>query len=122
MNGLRRRRVFLQSSRARFAAQSETRSPAFGAYPRLSRKVCQRIQNVPECLQATAAEHWGSTVRSMKTTRCAIRLMRGGFCCGVHAVLRHFVNSAQRLFLMKSVQLIQRTGAFTDRVRFFDRL
>src|ERR1700723_4581947 len=76
----------------------------------------------PECLQATAAEDWGSTVRSMKTTRCAIRLMRGGFCCGVHAVLRHFVNSAQRLFLMKSVQLIQRTGAFTDRVRFFDRL
>ncbi len=42
--------------------------------------------------------------------------MGGGFCCGMHAVLRHFVNAAQRLLLMKSEKLIQRAGALADRV------
>ena len=47
--------------------------------------------------------------------------MRGGFCCGVHAVLRDFVDSAQWRLLMKPEKLVQRTGAFADRVGFFDR-
>src|SRR3984885_13405890 len=46
MTGFRRRRIFLQFSRARFSGPSATRSPTFGAYPRSSRKVCQRIQSV----------------------------------------------------------------------------
>src|SRR5271156_532523 len=46
MNGFRLRRAFLQFLSARLSGQSETRSPAARAYPRLSRKGCQRIRNV----------------------------------------------------------------------------
>ena len=46
MNGFRLRRAFLQFCGVRLSGQSETRSPVSGAYPRLSRKGCQRIQNV----------------------------------------------------------------------------
>ena len=40
--------------------------------------------------------------------------MRGWFCCGMHTMLRNFVDSAQGLFLMKPEKLIQRAGAFAD--------
>src|SRR5271155_3667885 len=119
MNGFRLRRAFLQFSGARVSGRSATRSPALGAYPRLSGKVCQRIQKVHgQRLQDN--EH--SKIASMEIMTRGRRLMRGRFCCGVHAVLRHFVHSAQWLFLMKSEKLIQRSGAFADRVGFLDRL
>src|SRR5271155_4154874 len=45
MNGFRLRRAFLQFLTARLSGQSGTRSLASAAYPRLSRKGCQRIRN-----------------------------------------------------------------------------
>src|SRR5271156_4552610 len=72
------------------------------------------------------AENSRSTAAIRTSFRWKLRpakgLMRGRFGCRVHAVLRHFVNSAQWLFLMKSEKLIQRSGAFADRVGFLDRL
>ena len=37
-------------------------------------------------------------------------------------MLRHFMNSPQRLLLVKPVKLIQRPRAFSNRIRFFNRL
>jgi len=46
--------------------------------------------------------------------------MRGGFGGGVHAVLRDFVDAAGGRFLMESIELIERPGAFADLVGLLD--
>src|SRR5580704_18028513 len=46
MNAFRFRRALLQFCGARLSSHLETRGPALGAYPRLSRKGSHRIQNL----------------------------------------------------------------------------
>jgi hypothetical protein len=67
MNAFRFHRAFLQLSCARLPSQAESRSPAFGAYPRLSRKGSQRIQNVrSQRLQNTTDSKIDSTETTLR--------------------------------------------------------
>src|SRR6266851_4913905 len=47
-------------------------------------------------------------------------LAGGGLGSGVHPVLRDFVDAARRRLLMDAVEMIERTGSFSDRESFFD--
>jgi len=48
-------------------------------------------------------------------------LVRAGFGGGVHSVLGNFVDAARGRFLVDAIKVIERAGAFSDRVAFFDR-
>ena len=48
-------------------------------------------------------------------------LVSGRFGCRMHSVLRNFVDTARRRFLMESEQLIERPGALADAITLLDR-
>ncbi len=48
--------------------------------------------------------------------------MRAGFGGGVHAVLRDFVDAAWGRLLVDAIKMIERAGALSDGVTFFDCL
>src|SRR5580658_488011 len=83
MNVFRFRRAFLQFFCTRLSGQAETRTPPLGAYPRLRRKGCQRIQNVhTQRLQTTADSEIVSMENILRDTACAARFLPR---CGSHS-------------------------------------
>src|SRR5271154_5706822 len=83
MNAFRSRRAFLQSFCTRLSGQAETGTPALGAYPRLSLKGCQRIQNVhTQRLQTAADSKIVSMENILRDTSSAPRFLPQ---CGSHS-------------------------------------
>src|SRR5277367_857187 len=97
MNGFRLRRAFLQCCGVRLSGQSETRSPVSGAYPRLSRKGCQRIHNVGSGSvsgYATYQDLGSVTAKANANHEAGLRLLRR--CGAARQASCHRVTSENR--------------------------
>ena len=65
---------------------------------------------------------WRNGQVSVPTAMSAVALVRGRLGSRMHAMLRHFVDTAGRRLDLVAIKMIERIAAFAGRIAFFDGL